>query len=207
MRGLQVAVLARAAIPGAAKTRLIPAVGADGAAALQAHLTELALRRACATQQPVLLWLDGAADPSVTRLAQQLGVEVRPQPDGDLGDRMLAALCHAKACGRQGIVIGTDCPAQSEADIAHAGALLAEVDVVLQPADDGGYVMIGMAQPHPEIFAEMPWGTDAVLARTRERIRALGLRHAELPALPDLDRPEDIAVALAHGWIDRGAWA
>jgi rSAM/selenodomain-associated transferase 1 len=207
MRGLQVAVLARAAIPGAAKTRLIPAVGAEGAAALQAHLTELALRRACATQQPVLLWLDGSADPSVTRLAHALGVEVRPQPDGDLGDRMLAALCHAKACDRQGIVIGTDCPAQSEADIAHAGALLADYDVVLQPADDGGYVMIGMAQPHPEVFAEMPWGTDAVLARTRERIRALGLRHAELPALPDLDRPEDIAVALAHGWIDRGAWA
>jgi hypothetical protein len=102
---------------------------------------------------------------------------------------------------------GTDCPAQSEADIEHAGALLAEYDVVLQPAHDGGYVMIGMALPHPEVFAEMPWGTDAVLAKTRERIRALGLRHAELRALPDLDRPEDIAVALEHGWIERGAWA
>jgi rSAM/selenodomain-associated transferase 1 len=207
MRGLQVAVLARAAIPGAAKTRLIPAVGAEGAAALQAHLTELALRRACATQQSVRLWLAGAPDPSVTRLANELGVEVHPQPEGDLGDRMLAALRHAQACGRRGIVIGTDCPAQSEADIEHAGALLAEVDVVLQPADDGGYVMIGMAQPHPEVFARMPWGTDAVLEKTRERIRALGLRHAELPALPDLDRPEDIAVALARGWIERGAWA
>jgi len=149
MRGVQVAVLARAAIPGAAKTRLIPAVGAEGAAALQAHLTELALRRACATQQSVRLWLAGAPDPSVTRLANELGVEVHPQPEGDLGDRMLAALRHAQACGRRGIVIGTDCPAQSEADIEHAGALLAEVDVVVQPADDGGYVMIGMAQPHP----------------------------------------------------------
>jgi uncharacterized protein len=207
MRGLQVAVLARAAIPGAAKTRLIPAVGAEGAAALQAHLTELALRRACATQQPVLLWLAGAADPSVTRLAHELGVEVRPQPVGDLGDRMLAALRHAQACDRRGIVIGTDCPAQSRADIEHAGALLTEHDVVLQPAHDGGYVMIGMARPRPEVFAEMPWGTDAVLAQTRERIRALGLRHAELPALPDLDRPEDLAVALARGWIERGAWA
>lgn len=207
MPGLQVAVLARAAIPGAAKTRLISAVGAAGAAALQAHLTELALRRACATQTQVLLWLAGAADPSVTRLAHELGVEVRPQPDGDLGDRMLAALCHAQACDRRGIVIGTDCPAQSEADIEHAGALLGEYDVVLQPAHDGGYVMIGMALPHPEVFAEMPWGTDAVLAKTRERICALGLRHAELRALPDLDRPEDIAVALERGWIERGAWA
>lgn len=207
MPGMQIAVLARAAIPGAVKTRLITAIGAEGAAALQAHLTELALRRACATQEPVLLWLAGAADPSVTRLARELGVEVRPQPDGDLGDRMLAALRHAQACNRRGIVIGTDCPAQSRADIEHAGALLAEYDLVLQPAHDGGYVMIGMAQPRHEIFAQMPWGTGAVLAQTRERIRTLGLRHAELPALPDLDRPEDIVVALDHGWIERGAWA
>jgi hypothetical protein len=207
MPGTQVAVLARAAIPGAAKTRLISAVGAAGAAALQAHLTELALRRSCATQHQVLLWLAGAADPAVTRLAHELGVEIRPQPDGDLGERMLAALRHAQACDRRGIVIGTDCPAQSDADIEHAGALLAEYDVVLQPAHDGGYVMIGMALPRPELFAEMPWGTDAVLAKTRERIRALRLRHAELRTLPDLDRPEDIAVALEHGWIERGAWA
>lgn len=207
MPGTQVAVLARAAIPGAAKTRLISAVGAAGAAALQAHLTELALRRSCATQHQVLLWLAGAADPAVTRLAHELGVEIRPQPDGDLGERMLAALRHAQACDRRGIVIGTDCPAQSDADIEHAGALLAEYDVVLQPAHDGGYVMIGLALPRPELFTEMPWGTDAVLAATRERIRALRLRHAELRALPDLDRPEDIAVALEHGWIERGAWA
>jgi glycosyltransferase A (GT-A) superfamily protein (DUF2064 family) len=120
---------------------------------------------------------------------------------------MLAALRHAQACNRRGIVIGTDCPAQSRADIEHAGALLAEYDLVLQPAHDGGYVMIGMAQPRPEIFAQMPWGTGAVLAQTRECIRTLGLRHAELPALPDLDRPEDIVVALDQGWIERGAWA
>lgn len=207
MPGTQVAVLARAAIPGAVKTRLITAIGAEGAASLQAHLTELALRRACATQHQVLLWLAGAPGPAVTRLAHELGVEIRPQPDGDLGERMLAALRHAQACDRRGIVIGTDCPAQSEADIEHAGALLAEYEVVLQPAHDGGYVMIGMARPSPEVFAEVPWGTDAVLAMTRERIRALGLRHAELRALPDLDRPEDLAVALEHGWIERGAWA
>lgn len=203
----QIAVLARAAIPGTAKTRLIPVVGAAGAAALQAHLTELALRRACATQQQVLLWLAGGADPTVARLAHELGIEIRPQPDGDLGDRMLAALRHAEGCGRAGIVIGTDSPAQSPSDITHAGALLAEYDLVLQPAHDGGYVLIGMARPRAEIFAEMPWGTNAVLAMTRERISTLGLRHAELPALPDLDRPEDLTVALARGWIDRRAWA
>ncbi len=207
MPGLQVAVLARAAVPGAAKTRLIPAVGAEGAAALQAHLTELALRRACATREPVVLWLAGTADDSIQRLGQALDVEIRTQPAGDLGDRMLAALRHAQACNRCGIVIGTDCPAQTSADLERAGALLADYDVVLQPALDGGYVLIGMAQARHEIFAQMPWGTDAVLATTRARIRALGLRHAELRALPDLDRPEDIAVALEQGWIGHGAWA
>jgi uncharacterized protein len=207
MPGLQVAVLARAAVPGAAKTRLIPTVGAEGAAALQAHLTELALRRACASRAQVVLWLAGVADDSLLRLARELGVEVRPQPAGDLGDRMLAALRHAQACDRRGIVIGTDCPAQTSADLEHAGALLTEYDVVLQPALDGGYVLIGMAQPHHEIFAAMPWGSDAVLATTRERTRSLGLCHTELRTLPDLDRPEDIALALENGWIERGAWA
>jgi rSAM/selenodomain-associated transferase 1 len=206
MPGLQIAVLGRAAVPGGAKTRLIPAVGAEVAAALQTHLTELALRRACASQAHVVLWLAGVVDDPLMQLTNELDVEVRPQPDGDLGDRMLAALRHAQACDRRGIVIGTDCPAQSSADLERAGALLADYDVVLQPALDGGYVLIGMAQPRPEIFAAMPWGSDAVLAMTRERIRSLGLRHTELRALPDLDRPDDIAVALEQGWIERGAW-
>ena len=207
MRRLQVAVMARAGIPGAAKTRLIPAIGANGAAALQTHLTELALRRACATGAPVVLWMSGTADDAVQRIARDLGAEIRPQPAGDLGERMLTALRHAQACGRRGIVIGTDCPAQTGADIEHAGELLDDHDVALQPALDGGYVLVAMGEPYHELFADMPWGTDSVLATTRARIQALGLRCAELRALPDLDRPEDIAVALENGWIERGAWA
>lgn len=207
MPRLQVAVLARAGIPGAAKTRLIPAVGADRAAALQTHLTELALRRACATGAQVVLWMSGAADATVQRIARDLGAEIRPQPPGDLGERMLVALRHARACGQRGIVIGTDCPAQTGADIERAGALLADHDVVLQPALDGGYVLVAMGEPRHELFADMPWGADSVLATTRARARALGMRCAELRALPDLDRPEDIAVALENGWIERGAWA
>jgi hypothetical protein len=207
MRAVEIAVLARAAVPGTAKTRLIPALGADGAAALQSDLTRRALRRAVATGAPVTLWLEGTADEAVRRLAGELGIAVRPQPAGDLGARMLAALRHASGSGRAGIVIGTDCPAQSSADLTAAGAGLADHDVVLQPACDGGYVLIGMRQPIAEVFDGVPWGTDAVLAATRARIERLGLRCAELPELPDLDRPEDVAHALAQGWIDRGAWA
>lgn len=202
MRAVQIAVLARAAVPGAAKTRLIPLLGAQGAAALQSELTRRALRRAVASGAEVSLWIDGDADHAVRRLVNDLGVAVYPQPAGDLGDRMQAALLHASARGRAGIVIGTDCPAQSSADLVAAGARLADHDVVLQPALDGGYVLIGLQRPRPELFNGVPWGTGTVLATTRARIVGLGLRCAELPALPDLDRPEDVAHARAQGWID-----
>lgn len=206
MRTVEIAVLARAAVPGAAKTRLIPALGADGAAALQSELTLRALRRAAATGARVTLWIEGTADEAVRGLASELGIAVHPQPAGDLGARMLAALRHASACGCAGIVIGTDCPAQSSADLTAAGAGLTDHDVVLQPAHDGGYVLIGMRQPIDQVFEGVPWGTETVLAATRARIARLGLRCAELPALPDLDRPDEVAHALAQGWIDRRAW-
>ncbi len=207
MKGVQVAVLARAAVPGAAKTRLIPLLGADGAAALQSQLTQQALRRAAATRAPVTLWVVGEPDEPVRRLAGELGAAIHPQAEGDLGDRMLAALRHATAHGCAGIVIGTDCPAQTSHDLATAATLLVDHDVVLQPAHDGGYVLIGMQKPHAGLFERMRWGTDSVLSATRARIVRLGLNCAEMQALPDLDRPEDVKHALAQGWISRGAQA
>lgn len=207
MKPFQVAVLARAAEPGSAKTRLIPMLGPAGAAALQSQLTQRALRRAAGACASVVLWIDGEADEPVRQLANRLGVEMRRQPKGDLGSRMLAALSSAAEHGFTGIVIGTDCPAQSSADLCMAAVWLADHDVVLQPAHDGGYVLIGMRQPQRELFDGIAWGTNAVLSTTRARIAGLGLRCAELPALPDLDRPDDVVQALERGWIDLGASA
>lgn len=207
MPALQVAVLARAAVPGAAKTRLIPRLGAERAAALQAHLTERALQRARASGADIVLWIDGVPDAATLELARRSGVDVRVQPEGDLGHRMHAALIHAQQCDRIGIVIGTDCPAQEPEHIVQAGMLLASHDVVLQPALDGGYVLIGMREPQRDLFSLIDWGTDKVLDTTRQRLLTLGLQYAELSPLPDLDRPDDMEFALRSGWLDRGTWS
>ena len=207
MSALQVAVLARAAVPGAAKTRLIPRLGAERAAALQTHLTERALQRGRASGADVVLWFDGVPDESTLELARACDAELYVQPEGDLGTRMHAAVVHAQQCHRIGIVIGTDCPAQQPAVIVQAGLLLASHDVVLQPALDGGYVLIGMREPQRDLFSRIDWGTDTVLDTTRQRLQTLGLRYAELNPLPDLDRPDDLELALRNGWLDRGTWS
>jgi hypothetical protein len=207
MSALQVAVLARAAVPGTAKTRLIPRLGAERAAALQAHLTERAVQRAHASGADVVLWFDGVPDQSTLELARACNADLHVQPEGDLGTRMHTALVYAQQCNRIGIVIGTDCPAQQPADIVQAGMLLASHDAVLQPALDGGYVLIGMREPQRDLFSRIDWGTDTVLDTTRQCLQTLGLRYAELNPLPDLDRPDDLELALRNGWLDRGTWS
>lgn len=201
MSGCAIAILARAPVPGRAKTRLVPRLGADGAAALQRQLIGRALARAAATRLPCTLWLDGAPDAALVAAAAAAAVELRTQPEGDLGARMLAACAHAHAAHRACIVIGTDCPAQTTDDLLAAAAQLAQADVVLQPAHDGGYVLIALRRPQPELFNAMPWGSEQVLALTRARCAALGLARAELRMLPDLDRPQDYDAALAAGWV------
>jgi hypothetical protein len=120
---------------------------------------------------------------------------------------MLAAAVHACAAGMAAIIIGTDCPAQRPEDLLQARARLDGTDIVLQPAHDGGYVLIAMTRPHPEAFSDIPWGSAAVLDTTRRRCGASGLRIDELRALPDLDQPEDLDLAIAQGWIDRERWS
>jgi rSAM/selenodomain-associated transferase 1 len=207
MRPWQVAVLARAPVPGRAKTRLIPRLGAERAAALQAHLTELALQRACESGAPVALWISGPVDAHTAELARRCGAELHEQPEGDLGIRMLAAAVHAHRTERSSIIIGTDCPAQRPDDLRQARDRLETSDVVLQPALDGGYVLIGMNRPHPELFLDMPWGSDAVLDNTRRRCAEHRLTLSELHALPDLDRPDDLDLAIATGLLEGTLWS
>lgn len=184
-----IAVLAKAPIPGFAKTRLNPALGAHGAAALQERLTERAVATACAAQLgAVTLW--GTPDirhASFRELVSQFRIRLARQPDGDLGARMLAAISGPT------LVIGTDCPALTLDHLREAAAALHEREVVLIPAEDGGYVLIGMRAPHPELFSDMTWSTNTVLAETRQRIARLGLSARELETLFDIDRPEDLA--------------
>jgi rSAM/selenodomain-associated transferase 1 len=187
------AILAKAPIAGAAKTRLIPALGAAGAAALHARLIERTVETACqASIGPMTLWVTPAPRHAYfTALASRFPVGLAVQPDGDLGARMLAP-CHANT--GPVIVIGTDCPVLAPAHLrAAADVLRVGSDVVVIPAEDGGYVLIGSRRPQPNLFADMTWGTDTVMAETRRRLAQLGIRWRELPALWDLDRPEDLA--------------
>ncbi len=186
-----IAVLAKAPIPGLAKTRLIPAIGAHAAAVLQERLTERAVETATAAEiGPVTLWCSPDADrASFQDLARRFPIVLKQQPDGDIGDRMLSAIA---AQNGPTLVIGTDCPALTSAHLHTAAAALDNADVVLIPAEDGGYVMIGARRAHPQLFEGIAWGTSSVLAETRARIAGLGPTSIELPALWDVDTEADL---------------
>ncbi len=185
-----VAVMAKAPIPGLAKTRLIPDVGAHAAAVLAERLTERALQTALAAEVgPVTLWCaPDTAHAAFCRLAQRYPVSLAAQPPGDLGARMLACMLDDPT-----LVTGSDCPALTPAHLRDASAALRDVDVVLIPAEDGGYVLIGTRTPQPGLFSDMAWGTDTVLTETRKRIAALSLSTVELAPLWDVDTEGDLA--------------
>jgi uncharacterized protein len=194
------AILAKAPVPGAVKTRLIPALGAEGAAALHSRLIERTIETACtAATGPVTLWVTPAPpDAYFTALASRFPIGLAVQPDGDLGARMLAA-CQAAAAPM--LIIGTDCPALTISHLREAAdALRGGSDAVVIPAEDGGYVLIGSRQPQPGLFEEMKWGVETVMAETRGRLTQHGLTWRELAALWDVDRPEDLARLRAAGF-------
>jgi hypothetical protein len=192
------AILAKAPTAGSVKTRLIPALGADGAAALHARLIERTVETACAAAiGPVTLWVTPAPHPYFTPLASRFRIPLAAQPDGDLGERMLAA---CRAAAGPAIVIGSDCPALTLSHLRQAADVLRDGhDVVVIPAEDGGYVLIGSRRPQPELFTGVTWSTDEVMAQTRRRLGQGGLTWRELPPLWDVDRPEDLARLRAAG--------
>jgi rSAM/selenodomain-associated transferase 1 len=186
---INVAILAKAPIPGTAKTRLIPSIGAHAAAALQERLTERTVATAhAAAIGSVTLWC--TPDPShvsFRELVLRHGIALKRQPEGDLGARMLAAM------NGPTLVIGTDCPALTPTQLRAAATALRDADVALIPAEDGGYVLIGACTPHPQLFSGVTWGSASVMQETRARLTALGLRSIELETLWDVDTEADLA--------------
>ena len=190
---IAVAVLAKAPVAGFAKTRLIPVLGADGAARLQEQLIKRAVATACdAATGPVTLWATpDESHPAFQAIAARRGIALAAQGDGDLGARMLAAV--AAAAGPC-LVVGTDCPMLSAEHLRSAADILGGgSDVVIIPADDGGYVLVGMRKPQPALFSDMRWSTPGVMDETRRRLRQLGLAWQEPATLWDVDVPEDLA--------------
>jgi len=193
--GSRVAVFAKAPIPGQVKTRLIPALGEQGAAALHRALVVHALETAVgAGIGPVQLWCaPDARHPFFAECGRRYGVTLIAQGEGDLGARMQRAF--EKLLGEAGraLLVGSDIPRMTPDYLRAADAALAQgQDAVLGPAEDGGYVLIGLRRVGAGFFEHIRWSASDVLAVTRSRIAGLGWRHLELPALWDVDRPEDL---------------
>jgi rSAM/selenodomain-associated transferase 1 len=184
--------MAKAPIPGLTKTRLIPSIGAHAAAALQERMTERTVVTAlAATIGPVTLWC--APDPShvsFRELVARHKITLKRQSDGGLGQRMLAAMAANTSAT---LVIGSDCPAFMPGHLRAAAQALRGADVVLIPAEDGGYVLIGANAACAALFSEIAWGTATVLAETKTRIAMLGLTCVEHEALWDVDTEDDLA--------------
>lgn len=187
-------VFAKAPQPGAAKTRLIPALGAEGAANLARRMLAHTLQQALAAGAgPVELCMSPApGDIAWQGVELPAGVTCTAQGEGDLGQRMARAVARATAQGPV-LLFGTDCPALTAAHLMEADRQLARHDAVLLPVADGGYILIGLKAPCPELFTDMPWSTPAVAAETLRRMAALGLRVWQGPTLHDIDEPADLA--------------
>ena len=187
---MKVIVFAKAPVAGRVKTRLAGALGDGGAAELHRRLVRRTLRTAIAAcVGPVeLCCAPDTRHGFFADCAAGFGVALTAQGDGDLGVRM------ARAFEREtpALLVGSDCPAREPADLAAAAKALARADAVVTPADDGGYVLIGLRVPAAGLFEGVPWGRSDVLVRTRARAAALELVLAELPASWDVDRPADL---------------
>ena len=191
-----IAVFAKAPVPGTVKTRLIATLGASRAAELHRALVLQALEAAVgAGTVPVELHCaPGTGDAFFAQCARRFGVGLVDQSAGDLGSRMLRAFSGLLERHDRALLIGSDVPCMSPDYLRGAAAMLDRgYDAVVGPAEDGGYVLIGLRKLAPELFETMPWGTGRVFAMTCARLRSLDWRWAQTAAPWDLDRPEDLS--------------
>lgn len=188
-----VIVFAKAPRPGEVKTRLIPLLDADGAAAFHAGLVKQTLTTAINARIGAVE-LHCAPDTSDAFFAECAGryrAALYPQIGPDLGTRMQRAFEHGLRICPRVILIGCDCPLLATRHLREAHDALADHDAVLIPAEDGGYALIGVTRCDARLFSDIAWGTSSVLNSTRDRLRELGWRWRELETLWDIDRPED----------------
>ena len=189
-------IFAKAPQAGQVKTRLIPALGAQGASALAqrmlAHVLQQALQANAGTVE--LCMSPPPGDPAWENVAIPAAVLRTAQGEGDLGERMARAIRRVTAeVGMPVLLMGSDCPALTAAVIQEATRQLQTHDALLVPVADGGYVLIGLKSPCPTLFDHMPWSTASVAAETLRRMAALGLDVWRGPLLHDIDEPVDLA--------------
>ena len=180
-----IALFAKFPRAGKAKTRLIPALGADRAASVHRRLAERTLETVRQSGLPFAVWTTGGAH---GEFRDWLGSDVSliDQGEGDLGARLARVPAPA-------IVLGADIPDLSQRHLRDAAEMLETHPAVIGPAADGGYYLLGFRQPLPFLWADMRWGGDTVLGDTLDRLRENDVPFAMLDTLRDCDRPEDLA--------------
>jgi len=191
-------ILLKAPIKGTVKTRLAAETGPAMALDIYRQLLDRVVA-AASSLQAVELHYTPAAEAQLVSPWLKPGWSLHPQVDGNLGTRMHHAFSQAFQSGAQRVVmIGTDCPEVNLTDIRSAWAALARHELVLGPAMDGGYWLIGLNRPQPELFRAINWSTATVLTETLDRASQLGLSHHLLRTLSDVDTKADWEAYLAR---------
>jgi uncharacterized protein len=188
-------IFTKAPIPGRVKTRLLPALGPYRAAVLQQRFSEYTLSMAAQAELcPIEVWCEpDIRHPFFGHCRRKFGVTLRQQHGSDLGRRMYEALRSTLRQAKSAILIGTDCPSLTAMDLEEAFAALATgADVVVGPAEDGGYILIGGRRASRRLFSGIEWGSNRVLQQTRARLQMLNWQRRELTPRWDVDRPQDL---------------
>jgi len=200
-RSSHLLIFTRYPVPGKVKTRLIPALGAEGAARIHRRMTEhvVGVVRATRKREAIGMALEiticyTGAQPRGFRAWLGTDLKYKPQHRGDIGARMHGAFEQAFRNGAEAVLaVGSDIPGITPEILHQALDGLRENHIVLGRAADGGYYLIGMKSLYPSLFQGMDWGTGRVYEQTRDAIRSLGRTFSDLPPLEDVDRPEDLA--------------
>lgn len=191
---VRIVIFAKAPLPGLAKTRLIPALGAQGAADLARRFLTHTVDAALAAQVgAVELCVSPApTDPVWQTFNLSQAVQWTDQGVGDLGQRMARAAQRVLDGGESVLLIGTDCPGLDAAQLQRAAHALQRSDAMLLPTFDGGYVLLGLNRFHPSLFSGIAWSTDSVATETLRRMNALDWRVARHATVHDIDEPADL---------------
>lgn len=195
-----IGLFAKPVVPGLVKTRLVPPLTHDGAARLYAgFLADLADTLNGGPWDWTVFSTEPGGQRATWPVNAPLPARLHPQSGADLGERMhraFEALLHGGAAPSGALIVGSDHPTLSRRTLVDACAALTGADLVLGPAEDGGYTLIGLREPAAELFTGIAWSTASVLAATLERADTLGMTVALLPPEADVDTPEDLDALL-----------
>ena len=199
---IRIVIFAKAPMPGQAKTRLSPTLGAEGAAMLARKLLKHCVTQALSADiGPVELCVTPSVKHPIWReLTIPDSVFWSEQGEGDLGERLARATQRVTAHGETVLLIGTDCPELTATKLRVAADSLNQYDACLHPVSDGGYALLGLSQHLPSLFTDMPWSTASVAELTRQRILAEDRTLKELELLHDIDESQDLQW-LPRGWL------